>query len=176
MNTGHSYKTMTITLNGNGTITGYTPTVTTSMLPTGSVIQVKQGANSSEISQNSSTDFEIVTVQITPTSSSNKIFIFGSVMGIQNGNGSNNTRFLCRLNSDVGGNLHNADGNHWLHSTTTVMRYGGFSINHVDSPSTTNTITYKIIGYWADPNSQNCYINKDSNAGSTTITVMEVAA
>tara|TARA_R100000234_G_scaffold118951_1_gene100596 strand:- start:691 stop:1272 length:582 start_codon:yes stop_codon:yes gene_type:complete len=37
---------MAITLNGNGTITGYTPTITTSMLPAGSVIQtVSAGSN-----------------------------------------------------------------------------------------------------------------------------------
>ena len=161
---------MAITFHPDGTVTGG------KIKSSGSVIQVKQGENASQITHSTSSDFEIVTVQIAPTAVGNKIFVFGCVMGIQNGSGNNNTRFLCRVNSDVGGNLMIADGNHWLHSSTTVQRNGGFSINYVDTATTTNTVTYKLTGYWADTGNQNCYINKDNNAGSTTITVMEVVA
>ena len=161
---------MTITFHPDGRVTGGT------IQSSGNVIQVKQAENASQITQTTSSDFEIVTVQINPTAVGNKIFIFGCVMGVQNGSSNNNNRFMCRVNSDVGGNLMNADANHWLHSTTQVMRHGGFSINYVDTATTTNTVTYKLIGRWADTSGSQCFVNKDNNSGSTTITVMEVVA
>jgi len=141
----------------------------------GSVIQVKQAESSSQISQSSSTDFDIVTVSLTPTAVGNKIFIFGSVMGIQNGSGSNNTRFLCKVVRDST-NLMQSDANHWLQGTTTVLRHGGFSINYIDTAPSTNATTYKLVGYWVDTGSSQCFVNKDNNSGSSTITVMEVKA
>ena len=182
---------MPVTINGDGSITGLSVgglgsgvvnaatladgAAAGTKLGTGSVLQVKQAESSSQISQSSSADFDIVTVSLTPTAVGNKIFVFGSVMGIQNGSGNNNTRFLCRVVRDST-NLMNADANHWLHSSTTVMRNGGFSINYVDTAPSTNATTYKLVGYWVDTSSENCFVNKDSNSGSTTITVMEVKA
>tara|TARA_B100001769_G_scaffold269446_1_gene259297 strand:- start:573 stop:1121 length:549 start_codon:yes stop_codon:yes gene_type:complete len=180
---------MPVTINGDGSITGLsvgglpdgcvdTDTLANSAasgvkLGTGAVIQVKQAESSSQISQSSSTDFDIVTVSLTPTAVGNKIFVFGCVMGIQNGSGNNNTRFLCRVVRDST-NLMNSDANHWLQSSTTVLRHGGFSINYIDTAPSTNATTYKLVGYWTDTSSQNCFVNKDNNSGSSTITVMEV--
>ena len=96
-------------------------------------------------------------------------------MGIQNGGGNNNTRFLCRVVRDST-NLMNSDANHWLQSTTTVLRHGGFSINYIDTAPSTNATTYKLVGYWADTSGSDCFVNKDNNSGSSTITVMEVKA
>ena len=182
---------MPVTINGDGSITGLSVgglgsgvvntttladgAVAGTKLGSGSVIQVKQAESSSQISQSSSTDFDIVTVSLTPTAVGNKIFVFGCVMGIQNGSGSNNTRFLCRVVRDST-NIMNSEANHWFHSSTQVMRHGGFSINYIDTAPSTNATTYKIVGYWTDTSSQNCFVNKDSNSGSSTITVMEVKA
>ena len=129
---------MPVTINGDGSIAGLavgglpdgcvdTDTLATGAasgskltMPTGSILQVKQAESSSQITQTTSTDFDIVTVSFTPTAVGNKIFIFGSVMGIQNGSGSNNTRLLCRVVRDST-NLMNSEANHWLQGTTTVM-------------------------------------------------------
>ena len=171
---------MPVTINGSGSITGLaqggidgTKVVTAAAQPAGAVIQVKQAENASQITQTTSTDFDIVTVSLTPSAVGNKIFVFGTVMGIQNGSGSNNTRFLCRVVRDST-NLMNSDANHWLQGTTNVMRHGGFSINYIDTAPSTNATTYKLVGYWADTGSSQCFVNKDNNSGSTTITVMEV--
>ena len=171
---------MPVTINGSGSITGLTQggidgtkVLTSAAQPAGAILQVKQSENSTQITQSSSTDFNIVTVSFTPTAVGNKIFIFGSVMGIQNGGGNNNTRFLCRVTRDST-NLMNADANHWLQGGTTVMRDGGFSINYIDTAPSTNATTYKLVGYWADTSGSQCFVNKDNNSGSTTITVMEV--
>ena len=173
---------MPVTINGNGSITGLTQggidgtkVLTSAAQPAGAILQVKQAESSSQITQTTSTDFDIVTVSFTPTAVGNKIFIFGCVMGIQNGSGSNNTRLLCRVVRDST-NLMNSEANHWLQGTTTVMRHGGLSINYIDTAPSTNATTYKLVGYWSDTGSSQCFVNKDNNSGSSTITVMEVKA
>ena len=173
---------MPVTINGSGSITGLTQggidgtkVLTSAAQPAGAILQVKQSENSTQITQTTSTDFDIVTVSFTPTAVGNKIFIFGCVMGIQNGSGSNNTRLLCRVVRDST-NLMNSEANHWLQGTTTVMRHGGLSINYIDTAPSTNATTYKLVGYWSDTGSSQCFVNKDNNSGSSTITVMEVKA
>ena len=173
---------MPVTINGSGSITGITQggidgtkVLTSAAQPAGAILQVKQAESSSQITQTTSTDFDIVTVSFTPTAVGNKIFIFGCVMGIQNGSGSNNTRLLCRVVRDST-NLMNSEANHWLQGTTTVMRHGGLSINYIDTAPSTNATTYKLVGYWSDTGSSQCFVNKDNNSGSSTITVMEVKA
>ena len=96
-------------------------------------------------------------------------------MGVQNGSGSNNTRLLCRVVRDST-NLMNSEANHWLQGTSTVMRHGGLSINYIDTAPSTNATTYKLVGYWSDTGGSQCFVNKDNNSGSSTITVMEVKA
>ena len=182
---------MPVTINGDGSIAGLSVgglgsgvvntatiasgAITSALMPAGSILQVKQAESSSQITQTTSTDFDIVTVSLTPTAVGNKIFIFGSVMGIQNGGGSNNTRLLCRVVRDST-NLMNSEANHWLQGTSTVMRHGGLSINYIDTAPSTNATTYKLVGYWSDTGGSQCFVNKDNNSGSSTITVMEVKA
>ena len=71
---------MPVVINGNGTITGYTPTVTTSMLPTGSVLQVQfvKDTSSTNLSQSGAyqwADISALTVNITPSATSSKILV-----------------------------------------------------------------------------------------------------
>ena len=182
---------MPVTINGDGSIAGLSVgglgsgvvntatiasgAITSALMPAGSILQVKQAENASQITQSSSADFDIVTVSLTPTAVGNKIFIFGCVMGVQNGSGSNNTRLLCRVVRDST-NLMNSEANHWLQGTSTVMRHGGLSINYIDTAPSTNATTYKLVGYWSDTGGSQCFVNKDNNSGSSTITVMEVKA
>ena len=182
---------MPVTINGDGSIAGLSVgglgsgvvntatiasgAITSALMPAGSILQVKQAESSSQITQSSSADFDIVTVSLTPTAVGNKIFIFGCVMGVQNGSGSNNTRLLCRVVRDST-NLMNSEANHWLQGTSTVLRHGGLSINYIDTASSTNATTYKLVGYWSDTGGSQCFVNKDNNSGSSTITVMEVKA
>ena len=182
---------MPVTINGDGSIAGLSVgglgsgvvntatiasgAITSALMPAGSILQVKQAESSSQITLSSSADFDIVTVSLTPTAVGNKIFIFGCVMGVQNGSGSNNTRLLCRVVRDST-NLMNSEANHWLQGTSTVMRHGGLSINYIDTAPSTNATTYKLVGYWSDTGGSQCFVNKDNNSGSSTITVMEVKA
>ena len=182
---------MPVTINGDGSITGFvaqTANIANGAIGTnqlangavtnvkhgaGSVIQVKQAETSSQITS-SSGDFDIVTVSLTPTATGNKIFIFGTVMGIQSG-GYNNIRIKFTVKRDST-SLMASDANHWYHGSTQTVRDGGFSINYVDTAPGTSSYTYKLVGTWVDTSGTNAYVNKDNNSGSSTITVMEVAA
>ena len=158
---------MAITFHPDGRVTGGT------IKSPGNIVQVKQAENSSQIAS-SSGDFDIVSVTFTPTATGSKIFIFGCVMGIQAG-GYNNIRFKCTVKRDST-SLMASDANHWIHGSTLTLRDGGFSINYVDTAPGTGTYTYKLVGSWQDTSGTNAYVNKDSNSGSTTITVMEVTS
>ena len=180
---------MPVTINGDGSITGLSVgglgsgvvnaatladgAAAGTKLGTGSVLQVKQAESSSQITS-SSGDFDIVTVSLTPTATGNKIFIFGTVMGIQSG-GYNNIRIKFTVKRDST-SLMASDANHWYHGSTQTVRDGGFSINYVDTAPGTSSYTYKLVGTWVDTSGTNAYVNKDNNSGSSTITVMEVAA
>ena len=158
---------MAITFHPDGRVTGGT------IQSSGNVIQVKQAETSSQITS-SSGDFDIVSVAFTPTATGNKIFIFGTVMGIQAG-GYNNIRIKIIVKRDST-DLMASDANHWYQGSTQTVRDGGFSINYVDTAPGTSSYTYKLVGNWIDTSGTDGYVNKDSNAGSSTITVMEVVA
>ena len=158
---------MAITFHPDGRVTGGT------IQSSGNVIQVKQAETSSQITS-SSGDFDIVSVAFTPTATGNKIFIFGTVMGIQAG-GYNNIRIKIIVKRDST-RLMASDANHWYQGSTQTVRDGGFSINYVDTAPGTSSYTYKLVVIWIDTSCTNGYVNKDSNACSSTITVMEVAA
>ena len=87
---------MPVTINGNGTITGYTPpiadgsitaaklasgAITSSALPTGSVIQVVQHSFTNETSSSSTSDVAISgsAKALTLTSSSSSVLIIASI-------------------------------------------------------------------------------------------------
>ena len=95
-------------------------------------------------------------------------------MGIQSG-GYNNIRIKLTVKRDST-SLMASDANHWYHGSTQTVRDGGFSINYVDTAPGTSSYTYKLVGTWVDTSGTNAYVNKDSNSGSSTITVMEVKA
>ncbi len=158
---------MAITFHPDGRVTGGT------IQSSGNVIQVKQAETSSQITS-SSGDFDIVSVALTPSATGNKIFIFGTIMGIQAG-GYNNIRIKVTVKRDST-SLMASDANHWYQGSTQTVRDGGFSINYVDTAPGTSSYTYKLVGNWIDTSGTDGYVNKDSNAGSSTITVMEVVA
>ena len=143
-------------------------------MPAGSVIQVVHAEYSTQISSTNNSDFDIVTVNITPKSNTSKFLVRGIIMGVQRGT-VGNARLNGILKRVVGGTatqLTLAGANFWMFDTQN-FRHGGFSIDDLDSPATTSQITYKLSGSWAD-HSNPSYVNKDGNSGNSTITVMEI--
>ena len=142
-----------------------------SAFPAGHILQVKEAVYSTEISKSDTAEFDIATVDITPSSTSNKVLVWGVVMGMERGTTAN-ARFDAKLFRDST-NIHTSGANIWTKDSQN-LRHGGFTITKLDSPSTTSQITYKLIGAWPTHSSPS-YVNKDGNSGNSTIIVMEVA-
>tara|TARA_R100000657_G_C4579247_1_gene42052 strand:+ start:21 stop:551 length:531 start_codon:yes stop_codon:yes gene_type:complete len=141
----------------------------------GKIGQVLQGQNATEISTSiSDNDQDIVTQSITPSASSSKILVIGTVMGIQGGTSSSNTRWNCKMYRDSN-LIHYSQANRW-DFTTEYERDGGFSIQWLESPSSTSALNYRLTSNWSDTGGGTCYVNKDGNSGYSTITLMEILA
>ena len=162
----------------------------------GGIIQIKQTVKTSKFSTTTTgntIDVTGVSVDITPTSNTSKIFVMCSGYF---GNGNNDSFAHLRLARVIGGveEMHLSRGDQRSGETRATMgaalRSGGgassnisrhFSCHFLDSPNTTSSVEYKlkilvtqgtpaIIGGSSG--------NNDSNRGSypTFITAMEVSA
>ena len=181
-------RVMTLPDTADGTI------LTTTNPKTGNILQVAQTVKTDTQTQTTAGQFlEItgMTVSITPSSSSNKILVQGKV---DIGSASQTDRHGIRIVRTVGGTatpvgLGDADGNRQRFTTGAFGFYNQFlntiisvPFMFLDSPSTTNAVSYKIEAYHAA--NANLYINKsdeDQNNGNngrgiSLITAMEVAA
>ena len=162
----------TLDVNGTLDVTG----ATVSGLTTGKVLQVLQ-ATKNDIASTTSTTFTDVSglsVSITPSSASNKILVFATVM-TANVFGSSSVKLNLLRDSTILG-----EGSTGTQKAS-IGNYGythSSALNWLDSPSTTSSTSYKI--QFATDNSGNpIYVNRngiDANyTGSSSITVMEIA-
>lgn len=116
------------------------PTISSSNMPTGSVVQVVQSTSTTPYNISTADTFEDTgyTVTITPSSSSNKILITFSAFGILLSSSHIGVQLLrgstiVALNEGL-----STDASYW-----TTANYG---FSYLDSPSTTSATTYKIQG------------------------------
>lgn len=158
---------------------GTSTTVPSSKMPTGSVLQVKQTINSNRGTVQSATLTDFITVSITPTSASSKILVEVK-MYVGSTWWNNRTVFAIARDSTV---ITGNSGNIW------PWQYGADSNNAsnelcyntacvLDSPSTTNAITYKAQLASQDGSktvAMNGNHSSSSNYGQSSITVMEIA-
>ena len=167
---GDSGYTFTIpsgaTLTNSGTASGF-----------GKVLQVLQ-ATKNDIASTTSTTFADVSglsVSITPSSASNKILVFATLM-TSNVFGSSSVKLNLLRDSTILG-----EGSTGTQKAS-IGNYGythSSALNWLDSPSTTSSTTYKI--QFATDNSGNAiYVNRNgidlNYTGSSSITVMEIGA
>jgi hypothetical protein len=155
--------------------------VATSGIPAGGVIQVQtfQRTTSFEQSTHGSMADCGVSVNITPTSTSNKIFIMVSGM-IGNDTAGNTTvihllRDSTKIAAGSGANDANYNASAFTIPNPTYQSVG-FNITHLDSPATTSQITYKLqLGCFNGDG----FLGQRGDGGDqrvpTTITVMEIA-
>ena len=185
---------MPITLNGNGTVTGLAVgglpdgTVDADTLAAGvggKILQVKQAVKTDAFTSSASTaDITGLSVNITPSSSSNKIYIIAAVNLMAN-NVSCTYRINGTANGDIG--MGAADGSRTRGNVGDVYEaYNSPFVTHtscfLDSPGTTSQQTYKVVSVSAAGNTVK--VNRgntdtDGSAkirGASSITVMEVAA
>ena len=165
---------MTVTINGNGTITPKS-----AVQPTGSILQVVQTVDTTSqqnVTSTSYTDAGSLSVNITPASSSNKILIMATT---------NCQVFRQEDEATAGLRL--------LRDSTEIIEYPYafvleaesssnsrvfYNLNHVttyhDSPSSTSQITYKIqLKVYTDANTNRLSYNQ--NNSKSIITAMEIA-
>ena len=155
----------------------------------GRVLQVvsttKTDTFSASVNQGASSG-DAITVSITPSSASSKIFIiFNGVIGESNTAGAFAT--LYKSGSVLSGSTGDTASNRQRVSTSTSVGLNtafSVSINYLDNPATTSSITYSIRLSHASGEARTVYLNRsdtDTDAtygfrAASTITVMEVAA
>ena len=135
-------------------------------IPTGKVLQVVQGSNSTQMSTTSSSLVDTgLTASITPSSSSNKVLIIVDAQGQFPANtGFGNAIIRGSTAIFQTNNYSNYDSQ----STQTNTRA---SYCYLDSPSTTSATTYKLQVHAYNPGT---IIQNDGN-NKTTMTLMEIA-
>ena len=130
------------------------------------------------------TSGDIVTVSITPSSSSNKILIFASLTASKDDTGI----FLKLFRDSTQIALGNSSGNRQRFSTHAAVTQnflsGSTTCVFLDEPSSTSSITYKIKAGHGHPSTQTIAINKPESdgvnanqigRGVSVITVQEVS-
>ena len=192
---------MPVTINGNGSITGLSVgglpngtvdadtlasnavtnaklasgAITRSSLPAGSVLQTVQVTTTTQVENAYTSQQTFLTASITPTDSNNKILVNVNCGGC----GSRNTSTYWRMRIKKDGSL--------LRGVASYI--GGYgrdsgaeeypSCSFLDSPGTTNAITYTLHGDRVS-GSANCYFNHNDGSGSnsqsqSSMTLMEIA-
>ena len=159
--------------------------VTSAKLSAGKVLQVQSTTKTDTFSSSTADSFVEVTglnVNITPSSTSSKIFISG-IVGIGHTSGTNGVYIkVQRGSTDIGiGDANSSNPRSMAGSDVREYQIRQLSMNFLDSPNTTSQINYKVL--ILSPNST-MSVNKDGEDGSgdnhtrtiSTITVMEISA
>jgi hypothetical protein len=154
--------------------------------PSGSVIQVVSATKTDTFSTTSSSYVDVtgLSVSITPSSASNKILITGLV----NFGGPNDVAYIRLVRDSTAICVGPAAGNRvsamaQQRNSTDTADAEAASVNFLDSPNTTSSVTYKIQacnspGGWTTRINSSADDADQTNRGRTasTITVMEIAA
>ena len=192
---------MPVTINGDGSITGLavgglpdgsvdadtlasnavtsaklaSGAITRSSLPAGSVLQTVQVTTTTQVENAFSSAQTFLTASITPTDSNNKILVNVNCGGC----GSRNTSTFWRMRIKKDGSLLRGVASY-------IGGYGKESgtedypnCSFLDSPGTTNAITYTLHGTRVS-GSANCYFNHHDGSGTnsqgqSSMTLMEIA-
>ena len=147
------------------------PTLASTNMPTGSVLQVVSAINSSgnQIEIATTTETDIITLNITPKSTSSKILVTfsGGEWGYYDGAVYQAYINMYRDSTAIMKLRHSnraSEGNELS---------GGASLVYMDSPSTTSQITYRIKAITNTGNS--VLITRSDDSSRFTLTAMEIA-
>ena len=168
----------TITIGKAGNTTNIVGTLQNdgAALVTGKVLQVVHGSTTTAVTSSSSTEITTgLTAQITPSSTSNKILVFGSENGI----------FVNGTSTAAAWKIRRHDTSTSATSGTniqSIVNYGGkddassdsqyaLSFNDLDSPSTTDARNYTIT---FNRSLGSGSIQVQNNSATSSITLMEI--
>ena len=140
-------------------------------IATGKVLQVVSAKASTETTTSSSSGQDIVSASITPSSTSNKIFIICGVAGIRRDNTSG---YMAAQVTDKG-SFGEKFGHAMMYTSgSSHLRLGTANASFLVSPSTTSSKTY-YVQFYNPADSGNVTIG-DNNDCESTITLMEIEA
>lgn len=169
---------MAIQINGNGTITGISAgglpagSVTSATLASGAggnILQVVHGTTNSMVSHTNNTMTDIgLSASITPSSTSNKVLVFGYIGGIEFGGSNYGGGRLLRDSTSIIADIDVGLG--YTNDSTKQGTNSSFAI--LDSPSSTSSLTYKIQFRQAGGSGG---ITTQTNNSRSAITLMEIA-
>ncbi len=175
------------TLDVNGDLNTSSRGITKASMPSGSILQIQQTVLTGTFGTTSTsfTDITGVSVSITPTSSTSKIFIMvsmyrGCTAAVQ-------TRFrLIRSGtpiylSDAAGSRSQSSAGCYVGNADVGYHLASIDIKYIDSPATTSAITYNV--QLACQGGETIYIGRTGTDGDgvttmrapASITVMEIA-
>ncbi len=159
--TGNGTNGQVLSTNGSGAL---------SWVQGGRILQVVSVNRTGETSTTSTsfTDVSGLSVAITPTFSTSKVFIFYT--GSAGNDGSQESYLTLVRNSTNLGNGNAGFMRIWF-SGSSGYHFGGFSMSYLDSPSTTASTTYKV-----QFRTTSGIVYASAGNSTDTLTVMEVAA
>jgi hypothetical protein len=134
----------------------------------GKVLQVVSATDSTTRNTTSSsfvTASNTLSVNITPSSTSNKIFIIVNAGGYINNTGDANYT-IYRDSTNLGG----SNGMTTMYNDTSAQINGSIAMSYLDSPSSTSELTYQV---YLKANAGTVYINYPN--GKASITAFEIA-
>jgi hypothetical protein len=177
-NTGGSVSASNLAASGTGSSSNFLrgdmawSTLSRSNMPTGSVLQVVSATYATQVTNSTTTLSDTgLTVTITPSSATSKIFCVANIAGIYNGG-----------NANVGTKLQLQRGGSNISQFAVYTNYSGFGgnlmtpagTNYLDSPATTSATTYKVQFSKSDGTAGTTSVQQNGDVSS--ITVMEIAA
>ena len=157
-----------VNITGDVDVTGaISGSLTTASLPAGSVLQVVQAVNTTDTRITSQVDF--LTASITPSNASNKILVMGNLASVaRRENGSSEGSFSLFRGAT---NLGVFDGiSPWNDGATNQRSVGSVSVNYLDSPNSTSSISYIL-----KISSVSSSFDINDEGGISSLTLMEIA-
>jgi hypothetical protein len=139
----------------------------------GKVLQVVTGTTTTRVESSSSTYADTnLSVTITPSSSSNKIYIIGTQAECFKSSSNSANSIHIRLLRDATEILDIVDRG--LLTASAIENMCNIGFNHLDSPATTSAITYKT--QFHNQGNYSFASVQQQGAGVSTITAMEIEA
>tara|TARA_B100000085_G_scaffold227769_1_gene213654 strand:+ start:724 stop:1221 length:498 start_codon:yes stop_codon:yes gene_type:complete len=164
---------MALTRINNQALTG----ITAAGLPSGTILQVKQASSSTKIELQSEVFVDCLSLSITPSATTSKFLISTFVTGYTQSANGGAIRIMRDATEILDPNNLNSSNQHYYSYHGSTSAYPTFTVSHLDTPSTTSTITYKIQMCRYGAGTGNVWFNGGgANQGSTSsFTVMEIA-
>jgi hypothetical protein len=150
----------------SGMTTASLPTVTTDKLGAGAIIQVRESSATSTVTVNSGTETDVITLNITPSSSSNAILIMTYGHSGHLGGGGTG-RFEHRIRRDSTFVIKT----YTERNSSDKFKASADSMTVLDFPNTTSQITYKLTSQRTMGSDTSSYGGSSTYYG---ITLMEV--